>query len=543
MRKKCYEGPGYRLSQAWRFLIGWAVFFLLLTYDPIGLTTVSERWLVRVVNYMGAPLYQSAVRDEIVVVIADPTSRETLKLGWPLKYDVQADVIGKITNLKPRMLAIDMMFLDQHRDDSVEFLWDAIDEGADISPIFGAAAPRIGLDLKIIENEDGQPLPFAQADITTDSTWPDMGYRFASDNTLDVGRPPSLALAMYKELCTGNWEQASMLSRDYKEACRNQGSISSQGTFDQSAFDRDMLVFWGSGLPDYADLFDGKFDIANRLFNCRVDSRPFLQRLIEAVTLQKTEFTETTCAFHPVIPLDVLMNIDQEVLRPAIEGKIVFYGVDHPGIADIVNPPTSQPIAGVHLHAMALDNLLTWGPDYLGKSSRYYPGIGSQSLSRLQFLMSFAIFMVILLVSFLWYPHEAERNARYAPQPATEKQVLAFSNLKYAICHYLCNVVLDFVGEIKHLTAGLKESISDSTTYQHRGMVVLLWTVSFLPILMLRTVIGSLIFLSTLLCLILYLDLFVLMVPPINALVLIGVLAFVKLVVPLRAFTPGEKNN
>lgn len=540
MDKRCDEGPGYTIPQVWRFLTAWAVFLLLLNYDPTGVAAAGERWLVRVVNYLGAPLYESAARDDIVIVMADTTARNELKLGWPLKYGTQADVIGKIMNQKPRMLAIDMFFLDQHREDNPEFLWHAIEEGLETAPIFGVAAPRDRLDLSIIQNEEGQPLPFIPTDVTTDATWPDMGYRLLPDDHAVTSRPASLALAMYKELCTGSRSNSLADSGDFEESCQKKGSID-QGAFVQSAFDRNMLVFWGSGLPDYAALFGHQFDIAADLFKCRADSRSFWQRLLEVFLRQKTA-PDATCAFHPVIPLDVLMKVDKEVLAPAIKGKIVFYGVEHPGIADIVNPPTSHPIAGVHLHAMALDNLLTWGPDYMGQTSRSYPGIGSQPLSTLRLIVSLAVFIALFLLSYLWLPHEAERQISYRLRPK-QQQLLTFSNLRSAIGHYLCSIGQDFMNERRLLAIEWTQRIEHAETWPRTVLTRLRYGLALLFVLMLRTTIGGVVFLFAVVAAIVYADLFILMVPPVNALVLIGVLAFVKLIVPMHAFTPGDQTD
>ena len=47
-----------------------------------------------------------------------------------------------------------------------------------------------------------------------------------------------------------------------------------------------------------------------------------------------------------------------------IKDNIIFYGADVSGISDVVNSPVLGEQPGVFYHAMAFDNLLSYGEDY-----------------------------------------------------------------------------------------------------------------------------------------------------------------------------------
>jgi hypothetical protein len=47
-----------------------------------------------------------------------------------------------------------------------------------------------------------------------------------------------------------------------------------------------------------------------------------------------------------------------------IEDRVVFYGTGLLGVSDLVASPTNGPLPGVYTHAMALNNLLSFGDDY-----------------------------------------------------------------------------------------------------------------------------------------------------------------------------------
>lgn len=58
------------------------------------------------------------------------------------------------------------------------------------------------------------------------------------------------------------------------------------------------------------------------------------------------------------------------VLANALRGKIVLVGADLDGIPDLFSSPVQGDVPGVHLHAMALDNLITLGPDYFREAPK-----------------------------------------------------------------------------------------------------------------------------------------------------------------------------
>lgn len=58
------------------------------------------------------------------------------------------------------------------------------------------------------------------------------------------------------------------------------------------------------------------------------------------------------------------------VLANALRGKIVLVGADLDGIPDLFSSPIQGDVPGVHLHAMALDNLITLGPDYFREAPK-----------------------------------------------------------------------------------------------------------------------------------------------------------------------------
>ena len=520
---------GYRLPKLWRFLITWFVFFLLMGYDPIGEGPAKDLALVELANYLGAPFYSESTRaqDQIVIIMADPLSLGELGWTWPLPYDRQAAVVGKILEHKPRLLAMDLLFLDRRENEGFEFLEDTIKDHRDTTAIIGAAAPRHeGFE------QPRQILPLSvAAEITVKTEWKEIGYHLLTD---DGRSRPSLALAIYEEACRST---ASAPNQTIDELCKR------GAPFDEDEYEREMLVFWGSGSPDYNRVFDGKLDIADDLFRCKKDSRSAPERVVQLFLRQERSLQET-CAFHPVLPLDLLMQLESDALDAALAGKIVIYGLNHPGIPDIVNPPTSQPIAGVHLHAMAVDNLLTFGPDYFGTTTSRLWGVGSLALPTLKFIVALLTFATIFCLMLTEQKREAgdEENSGALPR----KTIHDFADLRAAILHWLRGhhprlVLKDIRLGLKGWNQDRKRRLQATKSAAGATAAWLRWTLGLAPVLIQRSATGRWLLFGCIFVLIFCLDLYVLNVPPINALTLIVILGASQAIVPTEIFRPSRE--
>ena len=73
------------------------------------------------------------------------------------------------------------------------------------------------------------------------------------------------------------------------------------------------------------------------------------------------------CVYHSTLyasDLATSSEHEEAVLKSLLEDKVVMVGTALSGSADRVLSPLHGRIPGVYLHAMALDNLLNFGPDY-----------------------------------------------------------------------------------------------------------------------------------------------------------------------------------
>ncbi|MDX2477841.1 MAG: CHASE2 domain-containing protein, partial [Gammaproteobacteria bacterium] len=78
------------------------------------------------------------------------------------------------------------------------------------------------------------------------------------------------------------------------------------------------------------------------------------------------------CAYHPVIYADELVYVDKsgseeqkQHLAAALKNKVVMYALSLEGLHDNIYSPVHGQLPGVFFHAMALDNLMHYGADYV----------------------------------------------------------------------------------------------------------------------------------------------------------------------------------
>ena len=211
---------------------------------------------------------------------------------------------------------------------------------------------------------------------------------------------PSAALALYRISCR-------------KSANRNCEPISRE-----QAIERPMWLFWPNYLPAYETVF-GKYNKGLAAEGIEIglpficDARSYegaflvewalpLFDLLGLNTKQRTCGPLLTLNAHDVIfrsPVESAPFVDE------FRGRVIFYGFDLQGFQDFVNPPTtSNGIPGVFSHAVAYENLMKDGPNYLGDvSSVSVFGVWKMSSDAFE-IVALAIMFVAhgLILSLIW---------------------------------------------------------------------------------------------------------------------------------------------
>ncbi|MBL4712595.1 MAG: CHASE2 domain-containing protein, partial [Gammaproteobacteria bacterium] len=113
----------------------------------------------------------------------------------------------------------------------------------------------------------------------------------------------------------------------------------------------------------------------------------------------KEDPVNAQCAYHSVIYADELVYVDKagtvqqkQRLAEALKNKVVMYGLSLEGLHDNIDSPVHGLLPGVFFHAMALDNLMHYGADYVHASDDRIERINQYIWIVMTLLFSFILF-------------------------------------------------------------------------------------------------------------------------------------------------------
>lgn len=290
---------------------------------------------VRVAGRLIGPMvgkfaYGDGKRDEISLLLLGDEDIKQLGGTWPLTYSTHADVLRTLGQYKPKAVMVDILFLDKRNDASIGELAQAMCDlqGQGIG-VYLAALPGPG------ESPDAWEVrPELRRCATLVAVPKDEDFLDNQTWSYDLhvkhrGTMPTAAMAIYQD-AAGSAAKA----RDFEEP---------------------VGLIWGANSDHESD---------KRQPDCHEVSvlGPLLHPLASALG---EAHGSSICGFHPVVSGAVLLNGEDEgYLKHSLSGRYVFYGVSLTGAADIAKSPVHGSQPGSTVHAMALDNLLTFGANY-----------------------------------------------------------------------------------------------------------------------------------------------------------------------------------
>jgi hypothetical protein len=182
--------------------------------------------------------------------------------------------------------------------------------------------------------------------------------------------------------------------------------------------------------------------------SCSIEM-PFLRRMWLAFF--DPEAVRAHCPYTSYFPVEsLLMGIDDKDVEAMTTGRIVFYGASLEGAQDKSFTPVNGLIASVFVHAMALDNLIT----FHGKPEQNVATIGSVTLDS-NLAQVLAIIPVILILSWL-HIGDVRRRAK-KPKNVEHEGAAAYIADKLAsfAWHLLAFALALAAGLVLTLTLGL----------------------------------------------------------------------------------------
>jgi len=359
------HGPGAWTWPPLRALVRWVdaslpvfagVFLLGLLFDviePFGLDNASKAQSQRITARVLAPFYRSDAQDHIAVVMIDDHTLEARGVGWPPQYAYYDEVVRRILAQRPRAVYLDIL-MQQRRDydDSYEDARLGIGEevvAAGIPVYFGVAAPG------------GRSL-FSQAGGARDvvTSWQGAGADYPLSIYGDYINAQGAALGAPGVAGAGADERSVALAL-YEAACggARAGCTEPAAALSAPARAQPMAVQWGSTRPrGPAAVACTRRDEVGNAARMAVSLELLWDSFNSGRDEQVEDRNRERCAYTFTVFEE---QLDEDAMRDALADRVVLVGTHLTGLNDRVLSPVHQQIPGVYLHAMALDNLMTWG--------------------------------------------------------------------------------------------------------------------------------------------------------------------------------------
>lgn len=309
----------------------------------------ATRQAARVYAPIAGKTYGTGSRDGISVLLIDDASLAQAGQSWPASYGYYARLLRGIEIYRPRAVFFDIAFKDARPDPTLtQFAQRLCALSASGTKVYLAATPGTGGALRLRPGLD--ELRGRCFEAVAVSYAPDEVDKLAWSYPLEQrdatgARERSAALAIHDDL--------------------------SRQPIDDPRVP--MAVSWGlaparDGLRWFVqdEAGDATRERASQSY-CRPDHGfkeilPFGAR--EALY---GDAEKPVCVFHETVYAYDLANTDdagEALLEHALSDRVVMIGTARQFSSDYINSPIHGRIPGVYLHAMALDNLDTYGSHY-----------------------------------------------------------------------------------------------------------------------------------------------------------------------------------
>lgn len=349
-------GEGWRCPGPLALLLG----FMLLAAVSFGMLWLGDRINAQgmaVTRFMAkaqAPVsaqlaYPAKGRDAITVVLYDQPFLDGLGTAWPISYQEHADWLGRLVDLPgapPKAVMVDITFGQERPDPS----WAALEQQlcamhARGIAVFLAALPDAATGRLAVRRElmDASSRCFALVgvDYVPDPldavAWTyQMQRHFNGTAWVEGPSPDPQAQPAYRSAALAMAEDVAGIAR--------------------GAHPQPMALVWGHNSAPAA---------AGTARHCAPGERRW-SSLVPGLVRQLWEDapTQALCPYHRTLTFSDIAGLDEAALAQHVSGKYLFVGAQVAGYNDYAQSPVHGRVAGVHMHAMALDNFLTYGNDY-----------------------------------------------------------------------------------------------------------------------------------------------------------------------------------
>lgn len=347
-----------RWAQLWGLVILLGVSFALLALgdkfsaEGLALTRFMARAQAPVT---GQFVYPETARDKITVVLYDRQYLQDNGSAWPLTYQEHADALLRLVAdpaARPKAILLDVTFGQQRNDPTITLLRQAFCslQNDFKVPVFLAALPSPEDGKLTVRDGLGGPSSDLQAtcftlvgvdyipDALDGVAWTYLMTRHRTEAGWQAG-PPSGTQPAYRSA-------ALAIAQDAGAVQLGEETVP-------------MALVWG-----HNSAAQGEAPLS--LKDCRAGQSQWssvLPGFLRSLFASESE-AQALCPYHRTLSMSQISELPEVELAPLLKDRYVMVGANVPGYNDFANSPVHGTLPGIHMHAMALDNLLTYGDRY-----------------------------------------------------------------------------------------------------------------------------------------------------------------------------------
>lgn len=342
----------------------WVVFvtilvglFLAWLSNKLMIEELVKRGTAKIYAPVLSLFYSDTGQRNITIITIDDADLKDYGLNWPVSLDYYQRIIDTLTKRQAKAIFLDILFLDEKPEKELRALADAACRATDAGiPFFLATFARESLTsdserkLFAARTPTGAPCVIpVQASISPDTleqsqwSYPLQFTNHEPSNGETTQHPASVALSIYCNI--------------YKTSCPEHAETP-------------LALIWGSkSAPTNSEIMVDRDRTTGALAPVCRGSWNWWE-VIPGATMLNSMITHSSmlpvCPYNQVVPVRALKGkgFSPEELNQAISGKIVLIGADLKAVGDNVFSPLQGRLPGVHVHAMALDNLITFNGQY-----------------------------------------------------------------------------------------------------------------------------------------------------------------------------------
>ncbi|HJW41647.1 MAG TPA: CHASE2 domain-containing protein [Rhizomicrobium sp.] len=310
-------------------LFGFAV--LQIALNPFGFSDLTQRYTQDISNLLvtGPYLYPTTGRDQVTVALVDEETLHMMQMPWPWTYGMHARALNALLAYKPKAVIVDFLFIDMRPDPSISDLADAI-----------RRYQRARIPIYF---EGGSKLSYGEAPVRPEIAATGVPILSPDTEIYDgVVRQYPTSGACFGRRAAANGKCLSLALQAYNDLYPEHPLEPMQG---------EMELVWGTRTAPFNEKFSAQ--------PCNADAS-FGMRIYRAFFDKQTAMGR--CPYNAEVPMQAVMTDDgsDRDLAKLIPGHVVFYGGGLEGAQDKSFSPVNGLQPGVFVHAMALDNLITF---------------------------------------------------------------------------------------------------------------------------------------------------------------------------------------